>query len=88
MFDRLDYVANFNNELVYCQAVEKLMGLEVPERAEYVRVILCELNRIASHLVVRGDNWAGRRRDDSLPCSPSGAGSGSSRCLKPFPARA
>ena len=54
LFDRLDYVANFNNELVYCQAVEKLMGLEVPERAEYVRVILCELNRIASHLLYVG----------------------------------
>ncbi|HZA21942.1 MAG TPA: NADH-quinone oxidoreductase subunit D [Dehalococcoidia bacterium] len=54
LFDRLDYVANFNNELVYCQAVEKLMGLQVPERAEYVRVILCELNRIASHLLYVG----------------------------------
>ena len=51
LFDRMDYLANFNNELVYCAAVEKLMGLEVPERAEYVRVILCELNRIASHLL-------------------------------------
>jgi len=54
LFDRLDYVANFNNELVYCQAVEKLMDLTVPERAEYVRVILCELNRIASHLLYVG----------------------------------
>lgn len=54
LFDRLDYVANFNNELVYCRAVEKLMGLTVPERAEYVRVILCELNRIASHLLYVG----------------------------------
>ena len=51
LFDRLDYIANFNNEQVYARAVEKLMGLEVPERAEYVRVILCELNRIASHLL-------------------------------------
>ena len=51
LFDRLDYIANFNNEHIYCRAVEKLMGLEVPERAEYVRVILCELNRIASHLL-------------------------------------
>ena len=51
LFDRLDYIANFNNEQAYCMAVEKLMGLEVPERAEYVRVILCELNRIASHLL-------------------------------------
>ena len=54
LFDRLDYVANFNNELVYCQAVEQLMGLVVPERAEYVRVILCELNRVASHLLYVG----------------------------------
>ena len=51
LFDRLDYISNFNNELIYCQAVEKLMGLTVPERAEYVRVILCELNRIISHLL-------------------------------------
>ena len=51
LFDRMDYISNFNNELVYCQAVEKLMGLTVPERAEYVRVILCELNRIISHLL-------------------------------------
>ena len=54
LFDRLDYISNFNNELVFCRAVEKLMGLEVPERAEYVRVILCELNRIASHLLFLG----------------------------------
>ncbi len=51
LFDRMDYIANFNNELTYCMAVEKLMGLQVSERAEYVRVILCELNRIASHLL-------------------------------------
>ena len=51
LFDRMDYIANFNNEMAYCMAVEKLMGLVVPERAEYARVILCELNRIASHLL-------------------------------------
>ena len=51
LFDRMDYIGNFNNELVYCMAVEQMMGLTVPERAEYVRVILCELNRIASHLL-------------------------------------
>ena len=51
LFDRMDYIANFNNEQVYCRAVEKLMGLVVPERAEYIRVILCELNRIASHML-------------------------------------
>ena len=54
LFDRMDYIGNFNNELAYCMAVEKLMGLEIPERAEYIRVILCELNRVASHLLYVG----------------------------------
>ena len=54
LFDRLDYISNLNNEMVFCRAVETLMGLEVPERAEYIRVILCELNRIASHLLFFG----------------------------------
>lgn len=54
LFDRLDYISNFNNEWVYCRAVERLMGLEIPERAEYIRVILGELNRIASHLLFLG----------------------------------
>ena len=54
LFDRLDYISNFNNELVLVMAVEKLMDLEVPDRAEYIRVILCELNRIASHLIFIG----------------------------------
>jgi NADH-quinone oxidoreductase subunit D len=54
LFDRLDYVSNFNNELVFAMAVEKLMEVEVPERAQYIRVILCELNRIASHMLFYG----------------------------------
>lgn len=54
LFDRLDYVSNLNNELVFCMATEKLMSLEVPERALYIRVILCELNRIASHMLFYG----------------------------------
>lgn len=54
LFDRLDYVSNFNCELAFCMAVEKLMEIEVPERAEYIRVILCELNRIASHMLFYG----------------------------------
>lgn len=54
LFDRFDYVSGFNNELVFCSAIEKLMGLEVPERAQYIRVILCELNRIANHLLFYG----------------------------------
>jgi NADH-quinone oxidoreductase subunit D len=52
--DRLDYVSSMGNNLGYCQAVEKLMGITVPERAEYLRVIMTELNRIASHLIFMG----------------------------------
>ncbi len=54
LFDRLDYIANINNELVFCMATEKLMGLEVPERAQYIRVLLCELNRLSSHFLFYG----------------------------------
>lgn len=49
--DRLDYMNAMTNNYVYCAAVEKLMEIEVPERAEYLRVITMELNRVASHLV-------------------------------------
>ncbi len=47
--DRMDYVAAVSNGLGYCQAVEKLLNVEAPPRANYIRVILTELNRIASH---------------------------------------
>jgi NADH-quinone oxidoreductase subunit D len=49
--DRLDYLSAMNNALAYCLAVEKLAGIEVPKRAAYLRIIMAELNRIASHLV-------------------------------------
>lgn len=49
--DRLDYLAAMTNNYVLCHAVETMMGIQVPERAEYLRVIVMELNRIASHLV-------------------------------------
>jgi len=51
MSDRLDYMNNMGNNLVYCMAVEKLVDLDVPERAVVIRVILAELERINSHLV-------------------------------------
>ena len=54
LFDRLDYVANLNGELAFCLAAEKLMAVEVPERASLVRLILCELNRVASHMLFYG----------------------------------
>jgi NADH-quinone oxidoreductase subunit D len=51
MSDRLDYMNNLGNNLAYCMAVEKLVDLDVPPRAQALRVILAELERINSHLV-------------------------------------
>ena len=49
--DRLDYLSPFNNNVAFVMAVEKLLGLEIPERAQWLRLILMELQRISSHLV-------------------------------------
>jgi NADH-quinone oxidoreductase subunit D len=57
--DRLDYLAPLSNNLCYCLAVEKLLGLEIPKRAQYIRVLLTELTRVASHLV-----WVGTHAID------------------------
>ena len=52
--DRMDYVAAATNNLGYCETVEKLMSLEVPRRARYIRTILAELQRMASHCLWLG----------------------------------
>ncbi len=52
--DRMDYLASMNNNHGYVLAMERLMGIELPERVEYIRVIMAELQRIASHLVAVG----------------------------------
>jgi NADH-quinone oxidoreductase subunit D len=48
--DRLNYVSPLMNNVGYAQAVEKLIGIDIPERTKYIRVLLCELSRIADHL--------------------------------------
>jgi NADH-quinone oxidoreductase subunit D len=63
--DRMDYVAAVSNGLGYCLAIEKLAGVEAPPRAQATRVILTELNRIASHLL-----WLGTHALDIGAMSP------------------
>src|SRR6201992_3216143 len=52
--DRIDYLCPMTNNLTYCLAVEKLLGLEIPKRAQWIRVMMNELTRINSHLVWLG----------------------------------
>ena len=52
--DRMDYLNPLGNNLAYVMAAEKLLGLEIPERAQVIRVLFCELQRIASHMVWLG----------------------------------
>ncbi|MBN1266814.1 MAG: NADH dehydrogenase (quinone) subunit D [Anaerolineales bacterium] len=59
MTDRMDYLNNLGNNLAFCLALEKLVELDVPPRAQVVRVILAELQRISSHLV-----WLGTHAND------------------------
>ena len=63
--DRMDYLNPLGNNLVYVMAAEKLLNLEIPERAQIIRVLFCELQRIASHMV-----WLGTHALDIGAMSP------------------
>lgn len=63
--DRMDYVAAVSNGLGYCEAVEKLLNIEAPPRARFVRTVLTELNRISSHLL-----WLGTHAIDLGAITP------------------
>ena len=52
--DRLDYVSMMSNEHAYCLAIEKLMGVDVPMRAQYIRVMFAEITRLLNHLLWLG----------------------------------
>ena len=65
--DRLDYVSMMCNEHAYCLAIERLLGIEVPLRAQYIRVMFDEITRILNHLLWLGAHCARRRRDDAVP---------------------
>ena len=69
--NRMDYVFGFGHDLAYVLSAEKLMGSEVPVRAQRIRVILTELNRIASHLVFIGTGLLdmGALTPFSTPCA-------------------
>jgi NADH-quinone oxidoreductase subunit D len=63
--DRFDYLSPLVNNLAYCLAVEKLLGLEIPPRGQYLRVILAELTRLESHLM-----WLGSQANDIGAITP------------------
>ncbi|GBE37385.1 NADH-quinone oxidoreductase subunit 4 [bacterium BMS3Bbin07] len=49
--DRLDYISSMSNNVGYCLAVERLFGIEAPDRAKFIRTIVCEMTRISSHII-------------------------------------
>ena len=57
--DRLNYVSPLINNMGYCMAVEKLLGIEVPDRCHYVRIIAAEISRISDHLTCVGESAMG-----------------------------
>ena len=72
-FDRLDYVSPMCQEHAYALAVEKLLGIEAPPRAKYIRVLFAEITRILNHLLNLTDLRARRRRDHAAALGLRGA---------------
>ena len=70
-FDRLDYTAPMNQEHAFCLAIEKLLGVEVPRRAQLIRVLYSEIGRILAAPAQRHDAGARRRRPDARRCGAS-----------------
>lgn len=54
LMDRLDYISSMANDVGYCIAVERLFGIEPPERAKFIRTMMCEMTRISSHIIWLG----------------------------------
>ena len=65
--DRMDYLSAMTNNYVICHAVETMIEAEIPERAEYLRVLTMELGRVASHLSMVGDIFARLRCYKPIP---------------------
>ena len=72
-FDRLDYVSPMCQEHAFAIAIEKLLGLEVPPRGQYIRMLFDEITRILNHLMAIAGLCVGCRRDDALPVVVRGA---------------
>ena len=84
--DRLDYMSMLCSEHAYCLAVERMLGIEVPIRAQYIRVMFDEITRILSHLMFIGSHgldvgaltmmlYACREREDLMDCYEAVSGS-------------
>lgn len=84
--DRLDYISMMSNEHAYVMAIEKMLGIEVPERAQYIRVMFDEITRILNHLMWLGAHamdvgamtvflYAFREREDLMDCYEAVSGS-------------
>ena len=85
--DRLDYVSMMCNEHAYCLAIERLLGIEVPMRAQYIRVMFDEITRILNHLLWLGAHALDVGGDDDVPLLRSASARTCSTSTRRCPAR-